>query len=819
MPSLRDAFRSLTRAPGLTAAAVICLALGSAATTAMATLVDVAMLRTLPFPQADRLVRVWLEERDADRHQMLSIPEINELTSIHAFERFHGTARVRAVVLFGEGAERLRGEAVNDGYFDTLGVRAAHGRLLEADDFKPGAPPAIVLSHGTFMRGFGGDLSIVGRPLRSERAQYIVVGVAPREFGGTVEPDVIEFWTPMHYYEPIRVVTDRNTRLGFTIARLRPDATIASAQAELDGVTSSWKAAYPEVYRQLRLHVEPFGENWRSEYRHGVSTIAIAAMVLLAIAGLNVGCLLVARVLDRRRELAVRAAIGADRWRLAQLLFVEAALIVLLGGVLGLFAGGWLLDGFLAVSPVELPDYLNLSPDTRTLVMSIGALALAGLVAGSVPAFIGGRVGPSEVLKESGRGNSGGNVERRWIGILVAAEIALTLTLLVSGGLLIRAYDRLASLDTGYRRAGVARLAVTFSRADAGDAASRHLVFERLRETVARYPGVERVGLVSPTLPPWDPDRVRVRFNGLDTATAPEGLEAGYHMIDDGLLPALGMRVVAGRGFDSSDGPGGPAVAMVSASLAERMGGAERAIGQGITFASIDMPSETARIVGVASDVAYDGLGEQGTGRYIRYAAGQDPRAARLDVYVPLMRTPAMIVSIAAITSGDPAALIDPLRREISRLAPGSAVHWTGTMEGETSLEYASTRFYALLVGVFSGSALALTSVGLFALLSHTATRRSSEMRLRLALGATPRQVGVLLLRTGFVPLGAGAAAGLAGAAWASVTMRSLIYDVSARDVLTFSLALATLAVVALAAGLLPARRVASVDPAAIMRE
>jgi predicted permease len=819
MPSLRDATRSLTRAPGLTIAAVICLALGSAATTAMATLVDVAMLRTLPFPYADRLVRVWLEERDADRHQMLSIPEITELMSIRAFERFHGTARVRAVVLFGEGAERLRGEAVSDGYFDTLNVRAAHGRLLEADDFKPGAPPAIVLSHGTFMRGFGGDPSIVGRTLRSERAQYVVVGVAPREFGGTVEPDVIEFWTPMHYYEPIRVVTDRNIRLGFTLGRLRPDATIATAQAELDALTANWKATYPDIYHQLRLHVEPFGESWRSEYRHGVNTIAIAAVVLLAIAGLNVGCLLVARVLDRRRELAVRAAIGADRFRIARLLFVEAALIVVIGGALGLVTGSWVLEGFLAASPVSLPDYLDLSPDLRTLTASIGALAVAGLLAGSVPAFIGGRVGPSEVLKESGRGNPGARIERRRVGMLVAAEIALTLTLLVSGGLLIRAYDRLASLDTGFRRGGVARLAVTFSRADAGDAASRHLAFERLRDTVARYPGVERVGLVSPTLPPWDPDRVRVRFNGLDTLQA-EGLEAGYHLIDDGLLPALGIPIVAGRGIDSSDRPGGPAVAIVSNSLAERMGGAERAIGQDITFGNPDMPGvETARVVGVASDVAYDGLGEQGTGRYIRYAGGQDPRAARLDLYLPLMRSQAMIVSIAAITSGDPAALIDPLRREINRLAPGSAVHWTGTMEGETSLEYASTRFYALLVGVFSGSALALTSVGLFALLSHTATRRSAEMGLRLALGASPGQVAVLLLRTGLAPLAAGGAAGLAGAAWASSAMRSLIYDVSAGDVLTFSLALATLALVALAAGLLPARRVASVDPAAIMKE
>ena len=821
MSFFRDALRSLLRSPALATAAIACIALGSAATTAIATLVDTTLVRPLPFPDAERLARVWFDEPGVDRRGSLSIPEAIDLGVASSFDAWLVTSRVRAVVLFEDGAERLRGEAVNDGYFETLGVRPVIGRLLAPGDHVAAAPSAIVLSHGTWIRGFGGDPSVLGRTLRTERATYTVVGVAPRQFIGTIEQDVVDFWIPLDKYEPQRLIRDRSQRYTWTIARLKPGIGMAAAQDELNGIQQAWRTTYPGLYRQRSLRIEPFGENWRDGYRSAVGVLATAAGMLLAIAAINVGALLLARVLDRRRELAVRAALGADRRRLVWLLFTEALAIVVIGGALGACAGPLLLDSLLAASPVPLPEYLDLRPNVGVLVVSCVALAVAGLFSGTAPALVGGRVGPGEALKESGRGTAGRPVERRWLSVLIAAEVALTLTLLVSGGLLLRAYDRLASLDVGYRREGIARLAVTFSRADAGSAEARHELLARLRRALAAHPGVEQAGLVAPTLPPWDADRARITFAELDPNATPDGIEVGSHLIDEGLLPTLGVPIVEGRNFNASDGPAGAPVVIVSRTLADRLGGLERAVGRDITFIASDpmAPSGRYRVVGVAGDVAYDGLAEQGTQRYIHYTSAVDPRAARLDVYVPLARFPVTQVSLAAFTRGDPAALVEPLRRRIVEIAPTSAVHWTGTMEDEVGLEYAPTRFYALLVTLFSTSALAVTSLGLFALLSHGAARRRGEMGVRLALGATPGNVGMLLVRSAMLPLAGGITGGLAGAGWVSGAMRGLIYDVGSLDLTAFTAAIAALALVALTASLVPARRVASIDPLIVLRE
>jgi putative ABC transport system permease protein len=339
-----------------------------------------------------------------------------------------------------------------------------------------------------------------------------------------------------------------------------------------------------------------------------------------------------------------------------------------------------------------------------------------------------------------------------------------------------------------------------------------------VRSAIAAYPGVDRAGLVSLTLPQWDSSRMRVRYDGLDPS-APEGVEVGLHLADEGLLPTLGVPIVEGRNLASSDGLVAAPVAVVSRSLAELMGGVSRAIGRHVTFAGT-APTEPVgafRIVGVAGDVAYDGLVEQDTRRYISYGNAQDPRSARLDVYVPLARFPVNIVSIAAATSGDAASLLAPLRRTLAEVTPTSAVHWTSTMTDELGTEYAPSRFYALLVAAFSCSALAVTSLGLFALLSHAAARRSGEMGIRLALGATPRQVALLLLGGGFSPLIVGALLGIVGAGWAGAAMRGLLHDVGLFDLQAFAGALTVLIAVAVLAGAIPARRAASVDPLRIM--
>jgi putative ABC transport system permease protein len=821
MTLLVDAFRSLRRSKALTLAAVSCIALGSVATTGMATLVDATLLRPLPFPDADRLVRVWLAEADGDSRLSLSIPEANDLLASNPFETVLITSRVRAVGRLADASERLRGEAVNPGYFETLGLRAAHGRLLEPSDHLPDATSVMVISHGAWLRGFGGDPSVVGRPYRTERASYTIVGVGPRRFTGTVEDDLVDFWIPLHQYEPSTLLRDRDVRATWTIARLKPGSSAASTGSALDALSQSWRSAYPDMYRDRTLRIEPFGESWRARYRGGVAVLVVAAAVLLAIAATNVGCLLFARVIDRRRELAVRAALGADPRRLAVLLLVEAIVIVAAGGLAGAAAGPWALDAFLALSPVALPAYLELEPKGWTYAAAFAAIAGSSILAGFVPAIAGRSVRPGEVMKDGGRGTVGRAVERRAGAALVAAEVALTLTLLVTGGLLLRAYERLSTIDVGYRREGVVRLAVTFSRADAGPAAARAELLGRLRRAIASYPGVRDVGLVSPTLPPWDSERSTVRYDGLDPVESAEGVAVSVHQIDDGLLPTLGVAIVEGRNFTPADGPGAAPVAIVSRSLAERMGGPGRAIGRHVMFPPAASPIDAGgsfRVVGVASDVAWDGLVEQDTRQYIRLGGPLDAAAARHDVFVPLARFPVTLLSIAAATQGNARALVDPLRRRIAEIAPTSAVHWSGTLVDEVALEYAPSRFYAVLVVAFSCGALAVTSVGLFALLSHAAARRSAEMGVRLALGATPRQTAVLLLRGSLAPIAAGAALGAVGAAWAGGALGGLLYDVGLFDPWAFAGALGVLAVVALLAGAVPARRVASVDPLTVLR-
>jgi predicted permease len=822
MTALTQAVRSVLRAPGLGIAAVLCIALGAAATTAVATLISATLWRPLPFPDADRLVRIWFEEPEVNPRIGLSIPDTRDFARISAFEAFAATARVRTTVRLDHGAERMRGEGVSQAYFDLLGLGAVHGRLLSAGDHAVDANRVVVLSHRTWQRHYGGDPAAVGRDFRTERATYTIVGVAPLGFDGTVEDDVVEFFIPIEHYEPVPLRTSRTARPAWVIGRLAPGSSTAAAQTEAETVHRSLVEQNPDLYRRLRVKIEPLGESWRERVRAGGMLLFGAAILLLIVAATNVGCLLLTRMLDRRRELAVRAALGAEPRTIMAQLFVEALLLVSAGGVLGGLAGPWLLDAFLAVAPLDrlsLPRYLKLEPDALTLFASIATLCAAGLVAAVLPALFSTRILPSAVLRDGGRGTLGRSADRRWTGILIAIETALTLVLLVAGGALVRSYARLSTVDLGFDRHRIARLAVTLNPSDVGGPDRLVPMHSRLARELAAVPGVDRVGLVYPTLPPWDGYRSRLRLGGVELPQAPDGLQVGTHLIDEGLLPTLGADILTGRGIEMRDDRASARVAVISQSLAVLFGGSERAIGRTVSLSTRDpgMPAGDFHVIGVAEDIAYDGLVAEETRSFIR-GGPSSPHTARYDVYVPLAQFPSLVVSIGVLTSNDPAAIVEPVRKRIASVAPASAVHWTSTMADEIALEYQPTRFYTVLVGLFSSSALALTSVGLFALLAHGAARRSSELGLRLALGASRASAIRLLLRDGFVPLAIGIASGAGLALIVTRAMGSLLYGSGSFDPLSFTLSLVVLVLTALAAAAIPARRVATIDPAGILR-
>jgi predicted permease len=816
---LSNAFKSLRRSPGLSIAAVFCIGLGAAATAALATLISALLIRPLPFPEADRLVRIWLEQKGGDPRVSLSIPEFEDLSRVSAFDRFIGTARVRVVAPLGGGAERLRGEGVSRQYFETFGITAALGRVLIDDDHQPASAPALVLSHGAWTRFFGADPTVIGQPLRTARAVYTIVGVTQAGFDGTVEDDIVEFFIPVEHYEPRSIATNRNGRSAWAVARLAQGATLADAQAQIAGIGMELSQKHPEHYRDLRPWVEPMGESWRHRLRGGAAMLFAAAVLLLAIAAINVACLLVARVLDRRHELAVRAALGAGSRQIGGQLLAEVLILTAGGAVLGAIGGPLLLESLLRLSPVALPHYVQPAPDGITLAITIGALSVAAIIAGTAPARIAVRTDPVQTLRGGGRTPSLRHGERRWTSLLIAGETTLTLVLLVVAGLLLRSFSQLAGAELGFATERVARLAVTLSATDAGGVEQLPAAYDRLRESLLSQPGVERVGLVSATLPPWDSDRARVINSNVDSSGIDSAVDVGVHLADHGLLPTLDIKIVAGRNIAETDTANSSRVGVISAALAGVLGG-ERVIGQQLAFAPSPMGAaarEPFRVVGIAADAAWDGLVEQDTRRYLGQS-GASARTSRYDVYLPLSQSPSTIVSIGVRTAGDPAPMIAPLRQAIAKVAPTSAVHWTSTMGDEIALEYAPARFYSVIVALFAGSALLLTSIGLFALLSHAAAQRKAEMGVRLALGATPRSASLLLLRGSLTPFVIGVVGGLAVAALALRLVGGLLYGVGAFDAATFVAATLVMLTVSIAAGLLPARRVAAVDPVLTLR-
>lgn len=812
---------SIRSTPVLSIAAILCAALGVAATTAAAALYSAVALRAVPFPHADRLVRIWLADTaHGDLRGSLSIPELRDLDGhVAAFDAFLGTARSRAVGLLDSGAERLRGEGVTRDYFPALGLRPLFGRLLAADDFAADAAPATVISARFWATRFGSDPSIVGRVLRTDARTFTIVGVAPHGFDGTVESDVVEFWMPLPQYLPASLIDNREGRSAWALARLAPGVTAAVAREELDGRLHSWSAIAPSVYRNRAFRVEPMGENWRGDLRQGTTLLLGAVLVLMTIAAVNVAGLLVARTIDRQRELAVRAALGAGTGTLVGDLVLESLVLMIAGGLAGAAAAPALLDLVVATSPVTLPPYLDWHVDTVSLVAAAAAMLVAGLVASLAPAWLTSRVEPGDVLRGVGRGTLGGGREQRWGARLVGLEVALTLALLVVGGLLLRSFQTMNTWDVGFRVAGVARLAVTLSRADATDAAAIPATYARLTAALAAHPGVERVGLVAPTLPPWDGARAEVRFAELHADGDDTGLNVGLHLVDDGLLDMLQVPVVAGRAIAATDG-GAAAVALISRSVADRMGGPEQAVGRGLQISAGDLlPATTARVVGVVENATYDGLAEQGA-ESGGAALTTDPAwlRNRTDVYLPLALAPQRTISIGVATSGDAAALIPALKRVIARVSPTSAVHWDSAMADEVRLEFASARFFALLVNAYALGALALTATGVFAMLSHLVGRRQKEIGLRLALGSERHDVVRLIGRLTAVPLGLGILGGWAVAAAAASVVGRVLFGVGRFDLASYGFATAVLALAGLAAAVIPARRALRTDPLATMR-
>lgn len=789
------------RSRALAAAAVACLAIGTAAVTALLTLAWSTLLRPLPFPAAERLSRVWLAE-PANPRLDLSYPLLRAIAEeVDAFAAVEGTARVRLLVLGSEGGRRAEGEGVTAGYFRLLGLQPAAGRFFTAEEHAAGTRGVAVVGEALARERFGSAAAAVGEQVRTSEGPLTVVGVAPAGFTGTVEDDAgeIEVWLPIDAW----VAPARRERWDvgaiWAIGRLRDGVTPAAAAAQLEALGSRLAREHPAVFADRRLTVEPLAENWRSGLRRGTRLLLGGAAVLLAIAVLNVAALLLARSLERSRSRALQRALGAPGWALLRGVLADTALLMALGGALGAVLGVRALPWLLPRVGIVLPDYVQPTADLAIAVGVALVLALAGLVAAAAPAAAALRADPAAALRHGARGGEHGRSGRRAWAALVTAEIALATTLTFGALVLARSAQALAGEHLGFRTAGVVRFGVFGVGGAEAAPADRLAAWRRIRAGVAARPEVEAAALMWPTIPIWGAIEEPVRWAGMPPAERDRGLRAGVFAVDGGFFAVTRVALLAGRRL-ADDEPAGAGVAVVSQALAERLGGTAAAVGRELLLAD-----GAVTVVGVVADARLSG-------------ARDEAESNRYTLYLPLAEVAPSYVSLLAAVRGDAEAAAAPLSREIGRLAPDAALDWVGTLPYWLGQRYLDTRFAPVLSALFAGAALLVAGIGVFALAAAGVTRRRRELGVRLAVGATPRRVAALVVSEGLTLAAAGVALG-ALAAWpAAGLLADLLYRVPPRDPWSLLGAAAALLALASLATALPARRAARVDPAISLR-
>lgn len=813
---LRRTLRSLLRTPALSIAALTCIALGVGAAVFIFTVTDGVLARQLPFPHSDRLMRVWKVDRasGADRAGV-SYPDYKDLAQARGFEAVELVARMRIAIVTDDGAERVRGEAVTPGYFAMIGVKPGIGRFFAEPEYRPEGARVIVIGYELWQRKYAGRRDIIGQSVRTRgfsegRANdelRTIVGVMPPGFAGTVDEDISEFWVPVEHYAPRSLIERRDMRMCWVMARLREGVSIGAAQTEIAALGARIAAENPDAYENISLRVEPLGEFWRSQFRTGLLMLSGAAILLLLIASTNIANLLLARLAQREHELTVRMALGATPARIGRQLLTESVMLAMLGGLIGVAAAFAGVKLFMAREVIALPSYVTISPDGRVVLFAIAVVLVTGILFGTLPALFASRLDTAGRLREATRGGTQGRRQRLIGQGLVILEVALTVVLLVSSALMLRTYGNLSRGDLGFRTKNVLRMAITLDATAYGSVDAQLRFANEVREAFGRQPGVRNVSLVGGVLPPWSDASVGVAVDGrpIDALA-----DVRRHPVDDAFFDVLDVRLLHGRAVASSDGPGSARVTVIDQHLARQIAGGDGsgAVGRSIQFVNT-RPSRSlsppVQVVGIVENLRFEGpLADIGRTGY--------------DLYMPLAQAPDNVLSIAVLTSVDPASLIRPLQKELGRLAPSSPTHWISTMEEELALQYQDARLYAWLSTIFGVTALLLAVIGVYGVLANAVSRRFVELGVRMALGATGRDIARLVLRQGMSTLLAGLVAGGILAVAATRLLASLLYGIAPSDPVSYVVVAATLVLSGALAAYLPARRAAKVDPLIVMQ-
>jgi putative ABC transport system permease protein len=807
LQDIRYGVRMLMKRPSFTLIAVIALALGIGANTAIFSVVNAVLLRPLPFPQAERLMNVW--ETNPSRGQKrsaVSYPDFADWRAQNQVFEYVSTYHDSDFILTG-GSEplRLSGAVVNADLFPLLGAQPSLGRTFRPDEDKPGEHGrVVVLSQGLWQRQFGADPNVVGRAVTLNGQSYTVVGVMPAGFQFPIESNPIELWTTVAEdaagKEPI--TAQRGAHYMSVLARLKPGVTQAQAQSDLDTISARLAQQYPDTNAHRGTRVMSALESLVGDVRPALLILLGAVGCVLLIACANVANLLLARATTRHKEIAIRAALGASRWRVVRQLLTESVLLAFAGGALGLLFALWGGDLLVALSGDDIPRATQINLDWRVLGFTLLVSFVTGVLFGLVPALHAAKFELTESLKEGGRSSVEGARRNRVRSALVVAEMTVALVLLVGAGLLMQSLRRLQHVNPGFDAHNV--LTLTVSLPEVKYKTPQQVDFYRsLRERVAALPGVTSASAVFPL--PLGGDRIGISFETEGRPLPKSELPATeFRTVNPDYFHTLSIPLVKGRDFTARDDASAPGVIIVNEAFAQKFFPNEEAIGHRIKPGiSTDESDPVMReIVGVVGDVKHRSL-----------STAVEPEA-----YVPHAQVPFGSMTLVVKTAPDARTLVGAVRNEVRALDKDLPIYNVKTLDDYVASSVAQPRFNTLLLASFAGLALILTAVGLYGVMSYSVVQRTHEMGVRIALGAQTRDVLKLVVGQGMVLAVIGIGLGLLVSLAATRVLASLLYEVSAADPLVYAGITLLLAVVALLACYIPARRATKVDPMVALR-
>jgi len=806
---LQYGYRNLLKNPGFTLVALSTLALAIGANTAIFSVVNAVLLSPLPFPSPERLVALGqTEAKDRETLSQFSFRNFADLREqSKAFERFAAYYN-NSVTLTGEGqAVRLRGIVATADLFPLLGASPALGRtFLPEEDNAGGGPqgyPAI-LSWACWQQYFGGDPKTIGRSVNLNGNTYTVVGVMPANFSFPVQAQPAEVWiSPARDAERKgegAIMVARGYHGWRVVGRLKDGATIEQAQAEADVVASNLSSQFPEANKDMGIKIMPLLESLVGNVRFTLLLILGTVGVVLLIACSNVANLLLERAVSRQREITVRLALGASSWRIARQLVTESLMLALAGGVLGTLLAMWGTSLIVSLSPEGIVRITETRLDGRVLAFTIAVSLLTGMLFGLAPILGISRIRLAESLKEGGRSGSEGLRSGRARNLLVTAEVSLALVLLIGAGLLVRTLVRLQNVPLGFDPRNV--LTMNVAKSPTGDPAETGEFFRQLTERIKALPGVASASVTwqLPLSGASASTSLEIEGQPNEPGTAPMGV---LHSAAPGYFRTMGIPFLNGRDFTDHDDMKSAPVIIVNETLAKRFFPGGDAIGKHITPGFSTTGERNKReIVGVVGDVKHQGL----------------KGSAVPEFYFPQAQMPVTSLTLVVRTSGDPHALVDPVRNEVHAMDANAPVFGVLTADEYMSRSVASTRFNMTLLAAFAALALVMTAVGLYGVISFSVSQSTREIGIRMALGAQRRDVLQLVMGQGMILTLLGIVLGLVAAYGLTRLMSGLLFGVRTTDPSTFGgVALLLVAVAALAC-YIPARRATKVDPLVALR-